>query len=107
MAERALIYICLQEVIAQNRFLDKQAQKLSNQITGEIDWRQLESTADMRIFEGTARIGGQEHFYFEPHSCLVIPGERDVLNVYSSTQSASQIQASILLCLILIVVTRM
>lgn len=42
------------------------------------------------VVEGSVRIGGQEHFYLEPHSVLVTPGEPRTsaeLDVLSSTQS--------------------
>ncbi len=38
------------------------------------------------IIEGTARIGGQEHFYLEPHCSVVIPQENDEICLYASTQ---------------------
>ena len=31
-------------------------------------------------------MGGQEHFYWEPHTALVIPGERKELVVHYTTQ---------------------
>ena len=48
------------------------------------------------VFEGTCRIGGQEHFYLETHGCLVIPkGEDNEMEVYSSTQNINEIQTDI------------
>ena len=48
------------------------------------------------VFEGTCRIGGQEHFYLETHGCLVIPkGEDNEIEVYSSTQSINDVQKEI------------
>ncbi|XP_068612337.1 aldehyde oxidase 6 [Brachionichthys hirsutus] len=49
-------------------------------------------TAD-RLFEGEIRMGGQEHFYMETQSMLVVPvGEQAELNVYVSTQSPTTAQ---------------
>lgn len=42
-------------------------------------------------FSGTARMGGQEHFYLETQACLVIPKPEDgELEVFSSTQNANE-----------------
>jgi len=41
-----------------------------------------------RIFEGTTRMGGQEHFYLETNAALVIPHMEDGnMEVWSSTQN--------------------
>jgi xanthine dehydrogenase/oxidase len=41
-----------------------------------------------RVFEGTTRIGGQEHFYLETNAALVIPNLEDkTFEVWSSTQN--------------------
>ncbi|KAF2806742.1 uncharacterized protein BDZ99DRAFT_421912 [Mytilinidion resinicola] len=46
-----------------------------------------------RIFEGTTRIGGQEHFYLETNAALVIPGSEDeFMEVWSSTQNTMETQ---------------
>ncbi|XP_063067791.1 aldehyde oxidase 6 isoform X2 [Engraulis encrasicolus] len=48
------------------------------------------------IHEGEIRIGGQEHFYMETQSMLVVPvGEEREMNVYLSTQHPSYAQDSI------------
>jgi xanthine dehydrogenase/oxidase len=45
------------------------------------------------IFEGTTRMGGQEHFYLETNAALVIPsGEDGFLEVWSSTQNNMETQ---------------
>ena len=38
------------------------------------------------VVEGEINIGGQEHFYLETFSTLVIPGEGGEIEVISSTQ---------------------
>jgi xanthine dehydrogenase/oxidase len=54
-------------------------------IEGEMDriWEKCD-----RVFEGTTRIGGQEHFYLETNAALVIPNPEDnSFEVWSSTQN--------------------
>lgn len=46
-----------------------------------------------KIFEGTTRIGGQEHFYLETNASLVIPHNEDgSMEVWSSTQNCMETQ---------------
>ncbi len=56
----------------------------------------------MQIIRGQTRVGGQEHFYLEPHACIVTPGERGVMHIECTTQSVSQIQVAILVLFIFI-----
>jgi xanthine dehydrogenase/oxidase len=43
------------------------------------------------VFTGTARMGGQEHFYLETNACLVIPKPEDgELEIFASTQNANE-----------------
>lgn len=45
------------------------------------------------VLEGQCRIGGQEHFYFETQSLIVVPKkEDDEMEIYSSTQNPTEIQ---------------
>ncbi|MDK9698955.1 MAG: molybdopterin-dependent oxidoreductase [bacterium] len=44
------------------------------------------------IVEETLTTGGQEHFYLETQRCLAVPGEDREITLYSSTQSASEVQ---------------
>ncbi|EXJ95419.1 xanthine dehydrogenase [Capronia coronata CBS 617.96] len=46
------------------------------------------------VFEGTARMGGQEHFYLETQACLAIPKPEDgEMELWASTQNPSETQA--------------
>lgn len=46
-----------------------------------------------QIFEGTSRMGGQEHFYLETNAALSIPsGEDGAVEVWSSTQNTMETQ---------------
>lgn len=42
--------------------------------------------------QGRLEIGGQEHFYLEPQSCLVVPQDGNYLKVYSATQHPTETQ---------------
>lgn len=42
--------------------------------------------------QGEFHIGGQEHFYLETQTALVIPGEDASVTVYSSTQNPTEVQ---------------
>lgn len=45
-------------------------------------------------FEGTARMGAQEHFYLEPQGCLVhYEPEDGEMKIYSSSQNPTEVQA--------------
>ena len=48
--------------------------------------------ASPRTYEGTVRIGGQEHFYLEGQAALAVPGEAGEMNLHSSTQHPSEVQ---------------
>ncbi|KAF2740890.1 xanthine dehydrogenase/oxidase [Polyplosphaeria fusca] len=46
------------------------------------------------VFEGIARMGGQEHFYLETQACLAVPKSEDgEMEIFSSTQNPSETQA--------------
>jgi xanthine dehydrogenase/oxidase len=46
------------------------------------------------VFTGTARMGGQEHFYLETNAAVVIPKPEDgVMEIFASTQNANETQA--------------
>ncbi|KAH8586412.1 xanthine dehydrogenase [Bisporella sp. PMI_857] len=46
-----------------------------------------------RVFEGTTRIGGQEHFYLETNAALAIPHIEDGnMEIWSSTQNTMETQ---------------
>ncbi|XP_074858018.1 aldehyde oxidase 2-like isoform X2 [Carettochelys insculpta] len=53
-----------------------------------------------QIIEGEIHIGGQEHFYLETNSVLVVPrGEDNEMDVYVSTQDAALVQVLVALAL--------
>ncbi|OCT63833.1 hypothetical protein XELAEV_18044930mg [Xenopus laevis] len=56
-------------------------------------------TAD-HILEGKVHIGGQEQFYMETNTVLVVPkGEEHELDIYVSTQNPTDVQLAVAACL--------
>lgn len=49
--------------------------------------------------QGTFESGGQEHVYLETHVCLAIPTDEGGLEIRSSTQHPSEVQALVAKCL--------
>lgn len=45
-----------------------------------------------RRLSGTARVGGQDHFYLEGQIALAIPGENRGMHIYTSTQHPGEVQ---------------
>lgn len=54
------------------------------------DWSQYD-----KVVASEVKMVGQEHFYLETHTCLVIPGEDGEMEVVSSTQVANDVQRDI------------
>jgi xanthine dehydrogenase/oxidase len=44
------------------------------------------------IIEGDIKIGGQEHFYFEPLTTISVPLDNSELLIYASTQNLNEVQ---------------
>lgn len=51
----------------------------------------MESESDV-VVTGEINCGGQEHFYLETNSCLVVPAETGQLEIFASTQNANETQ---------------
>ena len=74
----------IEDAIEQNSFFEhyRYIQK------GDVDKAFADSD---HVFEGIARMGGQEHFYLETNACVVVPKPEDgELEIYSSTQNPSE-----------------
>lgn len=52
---------------------------------GDVD-KCFESGECDHVIEGTCKMGGQEHFYLEPHGSIVVPSENDEIKIIASTQ---------------------
>lgn len=48
-----------------------------------------------KVVRGTQQSGSQIHFYMETHACVAVPGERDEMVVYPSSQSPDSIQGAV------------
>ncbi|XP_030559376.1 xanthine dehydrogenase [Drosophila novamexicana] len=44
------------------------------------------------VYEGSCRMGGQEHFYLETHAAVAVIRDSDELELYCSTQHPSEVQ---------------
>jgi xanthine dehydrogenase large subunit len=47
------------------------------------------------VVRGTQQSGSQIHFYMETQACVAIPGERDEIVVYPSSQSPDSVQSAV------------
>ncbi|XP_014674278.1 PREDICTED: xanthine dehydrogenase/oxidase-like [Priapulus caudatus] len=75
----------IEEAIANNSFYGESKIKTHGDVAAGF------KAADA-VLEGTLRMGGQQHFYLEPQSCICVPGEKQEMNVYISTQSNTNVQ---------------
>jgi xanthine dehydrogenase/oxidase len=83
--EKLPAIVTIEEAIAANSFYVERAQVKGDIVMGF-------SQSDHTI-EGEVRVGGQEHFYFEPQTCICVPtGEKAEMTVYSSTQAPADTQ---------------
>jgi xanthine dehydrogenase/oxidase len=79
--------LSIEEAIEQNSFFPHY-----RFIKYGIDMDEAFAKAD-HIFEGVARMGGQEHFYLETHASVVVPKPEDgEIEVFSSTQNPTETQ---------------
>ncbi|PKA53604.1 Xanthine dehydrogenase [Apostasia shenzhenica] len=64
-------------------------------VKGDVDWCFKDGQCD-RVIEGEVQVGGQEHFYLEPHGSLVwtVDGGNEV-HMICSTQAPQKHQASV------------
>nr|R4ZGN4.1 RecName: Full=Xanthine dehydrogenase; Short=XD; AltName: Full=Xanthine oxidoreductase; Short=Axorp; Short=XOR [Blastobotrys adeninivorans]CCV20080.1 xanthine oxidoreductase [Blastobotrys adeninivorans] len=78
--------ITIEEAIEAQSFFDYQPKAEK----GDVDGAFAESAY---TFEGTSRIGSQEHFYLETQGSLVVPEPEDgEMKVYSSSQNPTETQ---------------
>ena len=79
--------LSIEEAIEQNSFFPHYRFIRSG---GDMD--EAFASAD-HVFEGIARMGGQEHFYLETHASVVVPKPEDgEMEVFSSTQNPTETQ---------------
>ncbi|KAK9861190.1 hypothetical protein WJX84_010543 [Apatococcus fuscideae] len=75
--------ISCEDAIKANSYFEGWGHRLDY---GDVDACFASGECDQMV-EGTARIGGQEHFYLEPHCSIVIPQENSEICIYASTQA--------------------
>ncbi|XP_050420003.1 xanthine dehydrogenase isoform X2 [Adelges cooleyi] len=86
--------VTIEEAIEEQRFHNG---RCSYWEKGSVEQGFKESKHSLK---GTLRMGGQEHFYLETQSCMVIPSsEHNEIEVISSTQSLSELQGIVAHCL--------
>ena len=76
----------LQDAVAADQFIGVE-RTISD---GDVDAALAEAE---HVLEGESRVGGQEHFYLETQSCLVLPkGEDGEMEIISATQPITFVQ---------------
>lgn len=79
--------ITIEQAIDAESFFDHQPQCIKG------DPEEAFKTSEY-VFEGTARMGSQEHFYLETQGCIAVPeAEDDEMKIYSSSQNPTETQA--------------
>lgn len=76
----------IEEAIAAKSFIGDTARIRC----GDVDKLFAQLPPGVKVVEGEARIGGQEHFYLETNATLVVPGEKDEFTVYTSSQNPTK-----------------
>jgi xanthine dehydrogenase/oxidase len=85
------VILTIEEAIAENSFF-MYGKELKKGAAVDNKMSKIWAACD-KIFEGTTRIGGQEHFYLETNAALIIPSREDgTMEVWSSTQNTMEIQ---------------
>lgn len=85
------VILTIEEAIAENSFFTY-GKELKKGAAVDNKMSEIWAACD-KIFEGTTRIGGQEHFYLETNAALIIPSREDgTMEVWSSTQNTMEIQ---------------
>uniref|UniRef100_A0A1I7XKX7 xanthine dehydrogenase n=1 Tax=Heterorhabditis bacteriophora TaxID=37862 RepID=A0A1I7XKX7_HETBA len=90
--------ISIEDAIAVDSYLTKNlaihSSLLERDTVVQNNWEKYD-----HIIEGEIKIGGQEHFYLETQQCVAIPLEDNEMEIISSTQAVSDVQAEIAKCL--------
>lgn len=94
------IIVSVEDAISANSFFEMCRHKIIRGNVQAIDELHAPGTdtnepkpGDIVKVSGTFHSGAQEHFYLEPNSTLVVPGDADTtLTIYSSTQAPTKTQ---------------
>nr|XP_006117996.1 aldehyde oxidase isoform X1 [Pelodiscus sinensis] len=87
------VILTIEDAIKHNSFFEPQRKLEKGNVDAAFE------TVD-QILEGEIHVGGQEHFYMETQSVLVVPkGEDKEIDIYVSTQHPALIQEMVSSCL--------
>jgi len=75
--------LTIEEAIAANSFIGDEARLTDGDVEGAM------ASAEHTV-EGEVRIGGQEHFYLETNTSMIVPGEKDEFTVFTSSQNPTK-----------------
>ncbi|VDK30144.1 unnamed protein product [Gongylonema pulchrum] len=88
--------VTIEDAIASSSYFAEKPMAMHSFMSGCLDQPAAPDWSTMKnIVKGSVKIGGQEHFYMETNSFIVIPGETDELEVIASTQSVTDVQESV------------
>ncbi|CAJ0569018.1 unnamed protein product, partial [Mesorhabditis spiculigera] len=87
--------VTVEEAIEANSWTGQPFQVHSQLSEGKPEWKMNDWTQYKRIVEGTIKMGGQEHFYFETHNCIAIPNEDRGIDMIVSTQGVNDVQIEV------------
>lgn len=84
--------LTIEDAIEANSFFDSYERNISK---GTFDASTFDvNSNDDLVVEGCFKMGGQEHFYLETFSCLIIPKrESNEIEIHASTQNPNEMQA--------------
>ncbi|XP_060647418.1 xanthine dehydrogenase [Drosophila nasuta] len=84
--ERTPVIVTIEQAIEHKSFFPDYPRYINK---GDVE-KALEE-AD-HVYEGSCRMGGQEHFYLETHAAVAVPRDSDELELFCSTQHPSEVQ---------------
>ncbi|XP_067617387.1 LOW QUALITY PROTEIN: xanthine dehydrogenase-like [Eurosta solidaginis] len=84
--ELSPVIITIEQAIEHKSYFDHYPQFIEK---GNLE--QAFSVSD-HVYEGSCRMGGQEHFYLETNVCVATPRDSDEIELFCSTQNPSEIQ---------------
>lgn len=92
--------LTIEDAIAAGWYLDNTGDKPHTLNVGDTEGviaavERGEGPEGARVVHGEIKIGGQEHFYLEPMSCVVSPGEGGEMVVLQSTQCPNKTQVMV------------
>ncbi|KAG8432676.1 hypothetical protein GDO86_017065, partial [Hymenochirus boettgeri] len=86
------VILTMQDAIENNLFFEPKKKIVHGNVEEAL------KTAD-QILKGEVHIGGQEQFYLETNSVLVVPKGEDEYDIYVSTQDPTGVQLAVATCL--------